>query len=83
MTGRFRYWRHIRSGEVVAVVLNDGGIVISASPTLPLREVARQFRTDMREDVEHLAALNLHRADWRNVPPTQIEMLRHRYGGVV
>jgi len=68
---------------VVAVALDDAGLVVAASPILALREVARQFRTDMSDEPAALAVLNEHRADWRNVPPTQVELLRHRYGGSV
>jgi len=80
MDGRFRYWRHLRTGEVVAVVLDEDGQVTACSDFLGLREAARQYRTDVLANPERCLNLNDHRSDYRSIPPTQLEMLRYRYG---
>jgi hypothetical protein len=80
MDGRFRYWRHVRTGEVVAVVLNEDGQVIACSDSLDLREAARQYRTDVLPNADRCLRINEHRFDYRAIPPTQIDMLRYRYG---
>ena len=65
------------------MALDEDGRVVACSDYIPVRECARQYRTDVRERPELCARLNEHRKEYRLLPPTELAMLRYRYGSIV